>query len=140
MRIVFSSIKNFKKLDYITSWFIKASNIVKNTKHQFAFVSTNSITQGEQVALLWPNILNKGLEIGFAHSSFKWSNNAKGNAGVSVIIIGIRDTSSNQKIIFTDNRAKKANNINPYLLDSSNLIINSRFNTLYKLQIMNKGS
>lgn len=140
LKIVFSSIKDFKKLDYIACWFIKASNYIKNTNHKFAFVSTNSITQGEQVVLLWPNILNKGLEIDFAHSSFKWTNNAKGNAGVSVIIIGIRNISGKQKLIYTGNLAKKVNNINPYLLDSSNLIINSRTNPISELPLMIKGS
>ncbi|TXD48038.1 class I SAM-dependent DNA methyltransferase [Polaribacter sp. IC073] len=139
MKIVFSSIKNFKKLDYIACWFIKGSFFIKNTKHQYAFVSTNSITQGEQVALLWPNILNI-LEVGFAHTSFKWTNNAKGNAGVSVVIIGVRAISTVQKVIFTDSIAKKVNNINPYLLDTSNLIVRSSFSTLSKLPIMIKGS
>lgn len=140
MKIVFSSIKNFKKLDYIACWFIKASSFIRHTKNQYAFVSTNSISQGEQVALLWPNILNKGLEIGFAHSSFKWTNNAKGNAGVSVIIVGVRTIVNAQKIIYTDNRAKKVNNINPYLLDTSNLIINSASKPLSILPNMIKGS
>ena len=140
MKIVFSSIKNFKKLDYIACWFIKASSFIRYTNNQFAFVSTNSISQGEQVALLWPNILNKGLEIGFAHSSFKWTNNAKGNAGVSVIIVGVRTKANTQKIIYTDNRAKKVNNINPYLLDTSNLIINSASKPLSILPNMIKGS
>lgn len=140
MRIVFSSIKNYKKLDYIACWFIKGANFIKNSSNNFAFVSTNSLTQGEQVALLWPNILNKGLEIGFAHSSFKWTNNAKANAGVSVIIIGIRVISTRQKIIYMDNISNKVNNINSYLLDSSNLIINSSSNPLSKLPNMIKGS
>ena len=140
MKIVFSSIKNFKKLDYITCWFIKASDYIINTKNQYAFVSTNSISQGEQVALLWPNILNKDLEIGFAHLSFKWTNNAKGNAGVSVIIVGVRTKINKQKILYIGNRAKKVNNINPYLLDTSNLIINSTSKPLSVLPKMIKGS
>lgn len=139
MKIVFSSVNNFKKLDYITCWFIKASNFIRNTKQKFAFVSTNSITQGEQVALLWPNILNKDLEIGFAHSSFKWANNAKGNAGVTVIILGIQQITNNQKYIYVDGLEKACSNINPYLLDASNVIVQPRTNTLSSLPVMIKG-
>ena len=91
MKIVFSRVNNYKKLDYIACWFYKATNYIQNAQAKYAFVTTNSITQGEQVALLWPLVLSKGQEIDFAHQSFKWTNNAKGNAGVTVVIIGIRN-------------------------------------------------
>src|SRR5680860_270382 len=91
MKIVFSRINNYKKLDYIACWFFKATNYIQNTKGKYAFVTTNSITQGEQVALLWPLVLSKGQEIDFAHQSFKWTNNAKGNAGVSLSLIHISE-------------------------------------------------
>ena len=80
------------KLDYISIWYVLGSKYINNSlKSSFAFVSTNSICQGEQVALLWPSVLNESKEIFFAYTSFKWSNNAQNNAGVTVIITGIRN-------------------------------------------------
>lgn len=95
--IAFGSLKNSKILDYISIWFYEASKYIQGTKAQYAFVSTNSICQGEQVGILWPEILNKGQEIRFAYTSFKWSNNAKYNAGVTVIIIGVANMSKDKK-------------------------------------------
>ena len=82
-------VKITKSLDYISCWFHLASKFILNSKTKFAFVTTNSITQGEQVALMWPIIFNKNQEISFARQSFKWTNNAKNNAGVAVVIIGL---------------------------------------------------
>lgn len=98
--IAFGSLKNSKILDYISIWFYEASKYIQGTKAQYAFVSTNSICQGEQVGILWPEILNKGQEIRFAYTSFKWSNNAKYNAGVTVIIIGVANMSKDKKAIY----------------------------------------
>src|SRR5699024_4011613 len=78
--------KDYKSLDYISIWFYKGAKYMEGKNAQMAFVSTNSICQGEQVSITWPRILNRNIEIGFAHQSFKWTNNAKGNAGVTVII------------------------------------------------------
>ena len=99
--IAFGSLKNSKILDYISIWFYEASKYIQGTKAQYAFVSTNSICQGEQVGILWPEILNKGQEIRFAYTSFKWSNNAKYNAGVTVVIIGVANMSKDKKAIYT---------------------------------------
>lgn len=88
-------IKGWKPLDYVAGWFLKAVEYGKYTDASSAFVSTNSICQGQQVPLLWPLILNNGHEIIFAHTSFKWSNLASQNAGVTVVIVGI----SNKKIL-----------------------------------------
>ena len=140
MTIVFYNVKDYKKLDYIACWFMKASKYIKFSDNQFAFVSTNSITQGEQVGLLWPNIFEKELEIGFCHLSFKWINNAKANAGVSVVIIGIKRNTTKQKKIYSEKSIQYASNINPYLIESSNLIIVSRNKPISKLPIMIKGS
>lgn len=126
MAITFSGVKNYKKLDYISCWFYKASIYIQNTQSKYAFVTTNSVTQGEQVALLWPLILNKNQEISFAHLSFKWTNNAKGNAGVSVVIIGVRNCNNLRKYLFHKNFKQEAKNISPYLTNSNNTIINSR--------------
>jgi len=121
MNFVFSMFNDFKNLDYISIWFYKGANYIKDYNAQIAFVSTNSICQGEQVALLWPKILNEKIEIGFAYQSFKWKNNAKGNAGVTVIILGLRNRSSKSKYLFNDNLRKDVKNINAYLIDSQDI-------------------
>ena len=96
VRKVLGTIKGYNNLDYIACWFVKATKYIALGTAQFAFVSTNSISQGTQVAIIWPHIL-KSLEIGFAHQSFKWTNNARGNAGVICVIIGVRNFSKKNK-------------------------------------------
>ena len=86
---MFNGFSNYKNLDYISCWFKKATDSANNSKTKYAFVSTNSICQGEQVNLLWPYIFESKLEIEFAYKSFKWSNNAKNKAAVTVVIIGV---------------------------------------------------
>lgn len=116
-----------KKVDYITCWFIKASEFILDSNCQFAFVSTNSICQGEQVGLIWPNVLRNELEISFAHTSFKWNNNAKSNAGVICIIVGVCNIGAkNKKVIFKENLVQIVKNINPYLTNASNVFIGRR--------------
>lgn len=126
MALVFGKMKGVNSLDYISCWFYKASQYIHRINAQFAFVSTNSITQGEQVALLWPNVLKDDLGIGFAYQSFKWVNYAKGNAGVTCVVIGIRNQSENPKYIWNQSLSRKVNNISPYLTASGNLIISKR--------------
>jgi hypothetical protein len=142
MRITFSDIKNYKKLDYITSWFYKASIFIKNyEKAKFAFVSTNSISQGEQVSLLWPLIKENKLEIFFAYRSFKWKNNAKKNAGVTVIIVGIcNENKVSKKIIYNDQKFIIANNINGYLLNFKDIYVKARDSSISELREMIIGS
>ena len=140
MKIVFSGINNYKKLDYIACWFYKATQYIKDKKAKYAFVTTNSITQGEQVALLWPLVLNKEQEIDFAHQSFKWTNNAKGNAGVAVVIIGIRNIDGTEKFLYNQNLKQSVKNISPYLTNTSNVYVSSRTKTLSNLPPMIKGS
>lgn len=140
MAFVFKGFMNYKKLDYITAWFIKGANYIQNHNAQFAFVSTNSICQGEQVALLWPTIFDKKLEIGFAHTSFKWNNNARANAGVTVIIVGIRNNSKLEKNLFSESRKITALNINAYLANAKNIIVKKETKPLSDFPIMMKGS
>lgn len=125
MKTVLGQINGYNNLDYIACWFAKAAKYIEGTTSQFSFVSTNSITQGTQVAILWPHILEL-LEIGFCHQSFKWSNHAKGNAGVTCIIVGVRNGSKKTKFIYTGNIKREAENISPYLADTNTLYINSR--------------
>lgn len=110
------------KVDYISAWFSKGVDYILDKNAKCAFVSTNSICQGEQVPLIWGKLLNK-VEIGFAYQSFKWANNAKGNAGVTVIIIGLRNISKNLKYLFYENKKSEAKNINPYLRNENNTIV-----------------
>lgn len=105
-------------LDYISLWFIKGARYISDTSAELAFVSTNSVCQGEHVGIMFPKILEEGVEIGFAYTSFKWQNSARDNAGVTVIIFSLRNPSKADKIIFTNEIAQKAKNINAYLLDS----------------------
>lgn len=140
MAFVFSAIPNYKKLDYISCWFYLASKYIKNHRAEFAFVTTNSITQGEQVSLLWPIIFANNQEIFFAHQSFKWTNNAKKNAGVAVVIIAVRNISQNLKYIFYDSFKKSVKNINGYLSDSPNIFIYPRSKSLSNFPPMITGS
>ncbi|MEI7502020.1 MAG: type IIL restriction-modification enzyme MmeI, partial [Paludibacter sp.] len=105
---------------------------IKETKSKYAFVSTNSICQGDSVALLWPNIFRENLEVNFAHQSFKWTNNAKGQAAVIVVIIGISKSNTAYKKLFKDNIQKECKNINAYLLDAPNVIIGRLGNSISK--------
>jgi len=112
-----------KNLDYIACWFILGAKYIEGTNSKYAFVTTNSICQGEQVELLWPSIFEKKLEISFAYLSFKWSNNAKDNAGVICAIIGLRNTDDRPKYIFAKGVFTNVKNINGYLASAPNVII-----------------
>lgn len=115
---------NSGKLDYVAGWFLLAKKYIYGKKAQCALVATNSICQGEQVDLLWGKVLDSNIEIGFAHTSFLWKNNAINNAGVTVVIVAIRNTSSKPKYIFTNDKKIEVKNINAYLRDERNIIIN----------------
>lgn len=126
---VFVNVKNCKILDYIAIWFNLASIYIEHSKAKFAFVTTNSICQGEQIAVLWPLIINRKEEIFFAYTSFKWSNNAKYNAGVTVVIIGVENDDNKQvKMLFTKNKVITTNSISPYLCIGSRAIVNKQLN------------
>lgn len=132
--------KDYKSLDYVSIWFYKGAKYIDGINAQLAFVSTNSICQGLLVALTWPRILNKNIEIGFAYQSFKWINNAKGNAGVTVIIVGLRNKSSAPKLLFNDLIKKEAKNINGYLADANDVYITQLSIPISKQQAMMKGN
>lgn len=132
--------KDYKSLDYVSIWFYKGAKFIRNCNAQLAFVSTNSVCQGLLVALTWPRILNDTIEISFAHQSFKWTNNAIGNAGVTVIIVGLRNKSTNPKYLYNNNIRREAKNINAYLLDVQDIYINSLNQPLSKFPPMNFGN
>lgn len=126
LEFVFKNIvKEYNNLDYVSCWFYLGAQYIKNTSTPLAFVSTNSITQGQQVALLWPFILKEelGLEIPFAHTSFKWTNNAKGSAGVTCVIIGLAAQNDKPKYIYTNNIADEAKHITPYLTKAPDIYV-----------------
>lgn len=137
---VLRHIQNYKTLDYIACWFYKASQYIRGQNAAFSFVSTNSICQGEQVSVIWPHILEDDLEIFFAHQSFKWTNNAKNNAGVICVIIGIQNIKPNKKYIFSGDVCKDAENINCYLVEGSSVIIGRSSKPISKIPQMIKGS
>lgn len=125
MKIALADVKDKKGVDYIAAWFWKGAKYIRNSKAKYAFVTTNSISQGEQVAMLWKPIFDLGLEILFARTSFKWSNNAKYNAAVTVAIIGVGNKSTAKKHLFyeRENLTFPVDNINPYLTASDNVIV-----------------
>ncbi|MBD5220449.1 MAG: class I SAM-dependent DNA methyltransferase [Bacteroidales bacterium] len=115
-------IQGHNELDYIASWFWKGTNYIANSNATLAFVTTNSISQGEQVNILWNPILSKNVHIFFAHQSFRWSNNAKYNAAVTCSIIGL-SAKPCKKRLFAGSESRIVENINPYLIGGSNTII-----------------
>lgn len=123
MGIALAEFTDNKTLDYIVAWFWKAAKFIQNQNIKCAFVTTNSVCQGEQVSMLWPYIYNLKLTIFFAYTSFKWSNNAKYNAGVTVAIIGISNEFSGKRKLYKGDTFELTNNINPYLTAGVNTIV-----------------
>ncbi len=137
---VFSGIKRYKNLDYIGCWFLLGARYIHRVEGQLAFVTTNSISQGEQVSILWPHIFALGLEIGFAHQSFKWSNSAKGNAGVTCVIVGLRKESSHGKYLIDDSIRQLTGNVSPYLVAARNVFVPRTSKSISKFPEMVKGN
>jgi hypothetical protein len=120
--------KTWKSLDYVCCWFYKFALYAQRTLASCAFVATNSICQGEQVARLWPLIFSRTPEITFAHTSFKWANLASHNAGVTVVIIGLSNNWTGHRIIFEDSdesvpSRRIVSNINAYLVPQPNILV-----------------
>ncbi|WP_339466714.1 class I SAM-dependent DNA methyltransferase [Pseudomonas lurida] len=137
--------KTWKSLDYVSGWFMKAADYGSQTKSTTAFVSTNSICQGQQVPALWPLIFSTGHQITFAHTSFKWANLAAHNAGVTVVIVGMSCQASNKRHLYAPDKdgnfsVKEAENINAYLVPAKNIIVVKRPTPIGGLSTMTKGS
>ena len=138
-------VKNWKSLDYVAGWFMKAADYGLHTRCMAAFVSTNSICQGQQVPILWPPILATGQEISFAHTSFKWANLASHNAGVTVAIIAISNHAGPTRRLFALNEQgetmmKEADNINAYLVAAPNVIVQKAGKPLNGCAEMSRGN
>jgi N-6 DNA Methylase len=139
-------LKIYKNLDYVCSWYIKALEYIQNTQIEVAFVSTNSITQGAQVAVLWGYLLANGVCINFAHRSFHWSNLARGKAGVTVVIIGFATFDRGLKELFEYVKSSdepietNPTKINPYLVDAGDTVIKTRKSPLSDAPKIVKGN
>lgn len=144
-RIFESRTKSWKSLDYVSGWFMKAADYGKHTPCVSAFVSTNSICQGQQVPILWPLIFESGHEIAFAHTSFKWANLASHNAGVTVVIVGISNHKKASKRLYSisdngESVVRDATIINAYLTASCNVIVEKAMRPLTDNIEMDFGS
>ena len=144
---VFKDNKKSGRLDYVCAWYKKTAIYIENSDIEVAFVSTNSITQGEQVEILWKDlILKHGIIINFAHETFKWDNEGKGKAAVNCVIIGFSNNQRDNKIIYrydtpiSEPRIEKVKNINPYLVDYKDIFIKFRAKILNGMPKMHKGS
>ena len=139
---IFGKGKRVNSIDYVGAWYYKASSYIQNTNVAVAFVSTNSITQGEQVAPLWEKLFKEyGIHIDFAHRTFKWNSEAKEKAAVHCVIIGFSVRANVvQKYIYTSNVRTVASNINPYLIDAPTVFVSSRGSALCDVPRMTKGN
>jgi hypothetical protein len=147
MEKTFSTVKGAGVLDYVTAWYVKAAQLIQNTKIKVAFVSTNSITQGEQAGILWGLMFSLyKIKIHFAHRTFSWRNEAKGNAAVHVVIIGFAAFDIDNKTIYEyeeikgEPHAVKVKNINPYLVEAKDIFIQKRSSPICKVPEINRGS
>ena len=147
MERIFAGVNGGGTLDYVTAWYVKAAQYIQNTKIKVAYVSTNSIAQGEQVGIIWGLLFNKyKIKIHFAHRTFKWGNEAKGNAAVHVVIIGFANYDTTDKSVFEYEDIKgeaheiKVKNINPYLVEGKDMFITTRTKPLCNVPEIIKGS
>ncbi len=114
------------KLDYVAGWYKKAADLIKGTETECAFVSSNSICQGESVNLLWEDFLTNGISINFAHTTFKWTSESTDAAAVMCVIVGFSYKEHKRKIIFTNGQMKIVNHINGYLAPAPDIFIKNR--------------
>jgi type I restriction-modification system DNA methylase subunit len=156
LSLVFNGVNGYGVLDYVTAWYIKAAKYMQAsfipTKEEYkqtktAFVSTNSISQGEQVGILWNELFNSyKIKIHFAHRTFKWGNEAKGNAAVHVVIIGFANFDIAEKRLFEYEEVKGEShetlvkNINPYLVAANDIFIQKRTKPICDVPSINRGS
>lgn len=144
---IFHDTKNAGLLDYVACWYRKATDFIAvHPAIRVAFVSTNSITQGEQVGVLWPDLLRRDVHLHFAHRTFQWSSEASGKAAVHCVIIGFGLQEAAQKTIFEyadiqgEPHAVAAKNINPYLVDAANAVLENRTHPICNVPEMLYGN
>ena len=134
--------KGVGNLDYVTGWYIKAADYIQNTSIHVAFVSTNSITQGEQVSVLWKQLLKRGIHLDFVYRTFRWDSEASDKAHVHCVILGfsVAQSTHPRTIHISDTETVSASNINPYLVDSPTVIIENRTKPISAVPAMSYGS
>lgn len=134
--------KGVGNLDYVSCWYVKALKLIRGTKIKCAFVSTNSITQGEQVAPLWSYLLEQQISIDFAYRTFRWDSEANEKAHVHCVIIGFSaDVTNNKKVLYSESgNPREVENINPYLVNAPSVIVTSRVKPLCNAPEMMYGS
>jgi len=146
MKAIFNKrAKNWKSLDYVAGWFMKAADYAQVTETTSAFVSTNSICQGQQVPILWPVIFAADREIAFACTSFKWSNLASHKAGVTVIIVGLAQKGKKAPVLFENDQdgspiVRQASHINAYLVPDIDIIVKKKTKPFNELALMVFGN
>ena len=140
MAEIFKSVKGYGNLDYVACWYKKAVDFIAGSQIRCAFVSTNSICQGIAIPPLWKYIFGKGVHIDFAHRTFKWTSETEESAAVHVVIISLSQVEGLPKFIFVDGEKIEVKNINAYLLDAPNVIVEPRSKSLYPVPPMIVGS
>lgn len=129
-KLILGKMKDYGKLDYVSCWYKLASDYIMNTHIQCAFVSTNSICQGEQVFPLWQPLLKNGIIINFAYKTFNWDSEANIKAHVHCVIIGFSRESKKEKMLYDNGHSLQVKNINGYLLDAENVFVTTRKNPI----------
>ena len=141
MALVFGKLKGSGNLDYVSAWYKKAAEMMKGTKICTAFVSTNSITQGEQAAILWQPIMEDGIEINFAWRTFKWESQSNDQAAVHCVIVGFSYLQGGKKLLYHNEQiVHEANHINAYLLNAPGIFVVNRSKALCNVPAVNYGS
>ena len=147
MSSIFHKVKGAGVMDYVSAWYIKAADYIQDTKIKVAFVSTNSISQGEQAGILWGEMFhNYHIKIHFAHRTFAWDSEARGKAHVHVVIIGFGAFDTNIKQLYDYENVKaeahevKVKNINPYLMEGKDIVVLKRGNPICDVPPMNFGN
>jgi hypothetical protein len=146
LKTILNEIENSGVLDYVTGWYIIANKYIKNTKIKVAFVSTNSISQGEQVGILWNYLFSQQIKIHFSHRTFKWDNEARGKAHVYVVIIGFANFDVDKKYLFdyetiiSEPHKIMVKNINPYLIDGNDIVVTHTQTSICDVPKMNFGN
>lgn len=138
-------VKQWRSLDYVAGWFMKAAEYMRGTRAAAAFVTTNSLNQGQQAAVLWPAVFSTGQEIAFAHTSFKWANLASHNAGVTVAIVGLSNNAGAIRSLYSigengETIQREAKSINAYLVAGPNVIVKKASRPFNDLADMNYGN
>jgi hypothetical protein len=133
-------LKTYKDLDYVAAFVLKVAQFNRLTGSASALVATNSVTQGEQVAMLWPLVFREENSLQFAHTSFLWSNLASNKAAVTCVILGLTARPTGEKKLFTDGLVRTVPNISPYLLATDTVIVTKETTALSEISQMHSGN